>query len=245
MPSIRLPFSSREERPSTSLGLPLEQVALEFDIHAPNFWTCPCMCPKKHVCCLCVCVCVMRLFFTSKVALVIFFGIFNCCTETQPFQNCLSSSLGDFVVYFMSIGYLTDNLSPYIFDTTLVKFLSPQQIMVSITMQSITAVCFGFTIRAWKVFMRRLPHHIHRLSLQWFRPHPEVLCMATNFVGLILMFFSCESKPAARTSGTACNIELQSNKSSHDLWKTASPQHAQNDCHHLFQRVSGIVPELA
>ena len=73
---------------------------------------------------------------------------------------------------------------------------------------------------------------------QWFRPQPEVPCVATNLVGLILMFFSCESKPAARTSGTACNIELQSDKSSQDFWKTASPQHAQRDCHHLFRKVS-------
>ena len=93
--------------------------------------------------------------------------------------------------------------------------------------------------------MDRLPHHIPHLSLQWFRPHSEVPCVATNFVGLILMFFSCESKPAARTSGTACNIELQSNKSNQDFWKTASPQHAQRDCHHLFRKVSGIFPELA
>ena len=93
--------------------------------------------------------------------------------------------------------------------------------------------------------MHRLPHHIPHLSLQWFRPHSEVPCVATNFVGLILMFFSCESKPAARTSGTACNLELQSNKSNQDFWKTASPQHAQRNCHHLFRKVSGIFPELA
>ena len=93
--------------------------------------------------------------------------------------------------------------------------------------------------------MHRSPHHIPHLSLAWFRPHSEVPCVATNFVGLILMFFSCESKPAARTSGTACYIELQSNKSSQDFWKTASPQHAQRDCHHLFRKVSGVFPELA
>ena len=92
--------------------------------------------------------------------------------------------------------------------------------------------------------MHRLPHHIPHLSLQWFRPHSEVPCVATNFVGLILKFFSCESKRAARTSGTACNIELQSNKSNQNFWKTASPQHAQGDCHHLFRKVSGIFPEL-
>ena len=93
--------------------------------------------------------------------------------------------------------------------------------------------------------MHRLPHHIPHQSLQWFRPHSEVPCVATNLVGLILMFFSCEAKPAARTSGTACNnTELQSNKSSQDFWKTASPQCAQRDCH-LFRKFSGIFPELA
>ena len=102
----------------------------------------------------------------------------------------------------------------------------------------------GCAICAWKVFMHRLPHHIPHLFLQWFRPHSEVPCVATN-LGLTLMSFSCESKPAARTSGTNCNIELQSNKSSQDFWKTASPQHAQLDCRHLFRKVSGIFPELA
>ena len=89
--------------------------------------------------------------------------------------------------------------------------------------------------------MHRLPHHIPHLSLQWFRPHSEVPCVATNFVGLILMFFSCESKPAARTSGTACNIELQSNKSNQDFWKTASPQHA----HVIVTTCSGRFPEFS
>ena len=112
-------------------------------------------------------------------------------------------------------------------------------------MQTITAVCFGCTICASKVFMQKLPHHIPHLSLQWFRPHPEVPCVATNFVGLILMFFRCESKPAARTSGTACNIELQSNKKQPKFLEDCVTQHAQRDCHHLFRKVSGIFPELA
>ena len=96
--------------------------------------------------------------------------------------------------------------------------------------------------------MHRLPHHIPHLSLQWFRPHSEVPCVATNLVGLILMFFSCESKPAARTFGTACNIELQLNKSSQDFWKTASPQNAQRDCRapvpEGFRNFPGTCPEL-
>ena len=62
--------------------------------------------------------------------------------------------------------------------------------------------------------MHRLPH----LSLQWFRPHPEVPCVATNLVGLILMFsaasqsqrpellallarLSCNQTSAAKISG--------------------------------------------
>ena len=66
--------------------------------------------------------------------------------------------------------------------------------------------------------------------------------MATNLVGLILIPTNCQSKPAARTSGTACSIGLKSNNSNQDFWKTASPQHAQCDCHHLFRKVSGIFP---
>ena len=151
----------------------------------------------------------------------------------------------------MFIRYSTENLSPYKGDITLVQFRPPQHIMMSIAMQSITAVCFGCTICALKGFMHRLPHHIPHQSLQWFRPHPEVPCAATNFVGPILMFFSCESKPAARTSGTACNIELQSNKSSQNFWKTASPNMRNvivTTCSGRFpefsRNLTGISPEL-
>ena len=97
--------------------------------------------------------------------------------------------------------------------------------------------------------MHRLPNHVPRLSSQWFGP--RLKGHATYLVGLIPIPTSCRSRPVARTSGTACNVELTTQTVQITVAKISGKLHQPSmhnvnitACSEGFQNFPGTCPEV-